>query len=384
MILEPLSRLCLHITDGSHNPPKGIEFSNFIMLSSKNVMDDGITLSSPRYLSEAAFQAEDKRTKVSFGDVLLTIVGTIGRSSVVPEELQKITLQRSVAVLKPDPQSVVPRFLMYALQAGAQQLNEQARGVAQKGIYLKTLRDFCIPKPPLAEQQRIVAILDEAFAGIATATANAEKSLANARELFDAVRAASMNNGNWPTRNLGDIATNLDRLRQPITKKDRHAGSIPYYGASGQVDSVRDHIFDEDLLLVSEDGANLLARTYPIAFSISGKSWVNNHAHVLRFEQMETQRFVEAFLNGISLEPYVSGMAQPKLNQKQLNAIPIPLPDLDEQRAIVDRLSNLAGHVEDLEAIYIAKENSLSELKRIILTKAFSGELTSVEQAVAA
>ena len=99
------------------------------------------------------------------------------------------------------------------------------------------------------------------------------------------------------------------------------------------VDYVDDYIFDEDLLLVSEDGANLLARTYPIAFPISGKNWVNNHAHVLRFENMATQKFVEYYLNSIRLDDYVSGMAEPKLNQKMLNSILITLPKTtDEQR----------------------------------------------------
>jgi type I restriction enzyme S subunit len=101
------------------------------------------------------------------------------------------------------------------------------------------------------------------------------------------------------------------------------------------VDYVADYIFDEDLLLVSEDGANLLARTYPIAFSISGKTWVNNHAHVLRFAERATQRFVEYYLNSISLEPYVSGMAQPKLNQRSLNSLSIPVPPIAEQKQIV-------------------------------------------------
>lgn len=139
----------------------------------------------------------------------------------------------------------------------------------------------------------------------------------------------------WVTKLLGEIANNLDSKRIPITKADREPGEIPYYGASGVVDHVKGHIFDEELLLVSEDGANLLARTYPIAFSVSGKTWVNNHAHVLQFEAKPTQKFVELYLNSIPLEPYVSGMAQPKLNQKQLARIPIPFPPLDEQQRIV-------------------------------------------------
>ncbi len=139
----------------------------------------------------------------------------------------------------------------------------------------------------------------------------------------------------WEIKYLDKLCENLDSKRVPITKSSRKSGYIPYYGASGIVDYVADYIFDEDLLLVSEDGANLLTRTYPIAFSITGKTWVNNHAHVLRFKEKITQSFIEYYLNSISLEPYVSGMAQPKLNQKSLNSIAIPFPPLPEQKRIV-------------------------------------------------
>ncbi len=103
--------------------------------------------------------------------------------------------------------------------------------------------------------------------------------------------------GNWSIEKLGKVAENLDNRRVPITSSDREAGDVPYYGASGVVDYVNGFIFDEDLLCVSEDGANLVARTYPIAFPISGRTWVNNHAHVLQFENACTQKFVEVYLN---------------------------------------------------------------------------------------
>ncbi|HAY94227.1 restriction endonuclease subunit S, partial [Shewanella sp.] len=125
---------------------------------------------------------------------------------------------------------------------------------------------------------------------------------------------------------LGGLAENLDSMRKPITSCLRESGTIPYYGASGIVDYVKDYIFDGDFLLVSEDGANLLARNTPIAFSVSGKSWVNNHAHVLKFNTYVERRFVDIYLNSIELTPYISGAAQPKLNQKNLNSIPIPIP----------------------------------------------------------
>ena len=146
----------------------------------------------------------------------------------------------------------------------------------------------------------------------------------------------------WEVVKLRDICENLDARRIPITTQDRESGKIPYYGASGIIDYIDKFIFNEDLLCVSEDGANLIDRNYPIAFSISGETWVNNHAHVLRFKNRATQIIVENYLNSINLEYYLTGMAQPKLNQAKLSIILIPKPSLEkEQQFIADCLSSL-------------------------------------------
>lgn len=170
----------------------------------------------------------------------------------------------------------------------------------------------------------------------------------------------------WSVRKLGDIAENLDNKRVPITSSDRQAGSIPYYGASGIVDFVKDFIFDEDLLCVSEDGANLVARTYPIAFPISGKTWVNNHAHVLKFEQACTQKFVEIYLNSIKLDDFITGMAQPKLNKAMLDSIPVPHPGIPEQERIADCLTSLdnliAAASQELETLKTHKKGLMLQL----------------------
>jgi type I restriction enzyme S subunit len=241
------------------------------------------------------------------------------------------------------------------------------------------LKELYVAIPPFPEQKRIVAILGEAFASIDASIANTEKNLANARELFESYLNSVFNQPvmKEATQKLPEVCENLDRKRIPITKSRRMPGDIPYYGATGVVDHVKDYIFDEDLLLVSEDGANLLARTYPIAFSISGKAWVNNHAHVMRFSSSESQRFVEYYLNSITLEPYVSGMAQPKLNQKALNSITIPVPSADEKRIIVDKLDEIVAGKDQLSKIYQQKLTALAELKQSLLQKAFSGELTA-------
>ena len=223
-----------------------------------------------------------------------------------------------------------------------------------------------------------MGILDEAFDGIATAKANAEKNLQNAHALFDSHVSAlfTQRGGEWVESTVDKLATNLDNKRVPITKSKRTSGDYPYYGASGIVDYVGGYIFDGDTLLVSEDGANLLARSTPIAFSVSGKYWVNNHAHILKFENMATQRFVEFYLESIKLDEYITGAAQPKLNQKALNSIPIPIPKaVDAQAKIVSGIESLQEETQRLASIYQRKLAALDELKKSLLHQAFTGQL---------
>jgi type I restriction enzyme S subunit len=117
-------------------------------------------------------------------------------------------------------------------------------------------------------------------------------------------------------------------------------------------------------------------RSTPIAFSVSGKYWVNNHAHILKFESMATQRFVEFYLESIKIDDFVTGAAQPKLNQKALNSIPIPIPlKPSDQESIVAHLDALAAETQRLTRIYEQKLAALAALKKSLLHQAFSGEL---------
>ena len=170
----------------------------------------------------------------------------------------------------------------------------------------------------------------------------------------------------WKSQMLASVAENLDNRRVPITSSDRQPGEVPYYGASGIVDHVSGYIFDEDLLCISEDGANLVARTYPIAFPVAGKTWVNNHAHVLRFAHTCTQKFVEVYLNAIKLDDFITGMAQPKLNKAMLESIPIPYPDIPEQKRIADCLGSLDDRIttatQELEVLKTHKKGLMQQL----------------------
>lgn len=278
-------------------------------------------------------------------------------------------------------QALSNEFLYYYLSRPQFRTEGAARmggAVGQQRVPKEFIESYPIPVPPLPEQRRIVGILDEVFEGIAASKANAEKNLQNARALFEShLQSVFTKRGpGWVESTVDTLSTNLDSKRVPITKNVRTSGKYPYYGASGIVDYVDDYIFEGDTLLVSEDGANLLARSTPIAFSVSGRYWVNNHAHILKFERMATQRFVEFYFAGIKLDEYITGAAQPKLNQRALNSIPIPIPKtIEEQERVVESLQSAQAETQALESIYCQKLAALDELKKSLLHQAFTGKL---------
>ena len=158
-----LELLCEKITDGSHNPPKGVDISTYLMISSQNIHDDKIDYKDVRFLSEDDFVKEDKRTNIRVGDVLLTIVGAIGRSAVV-EEQKSFTCQRSVCVIHPKKDEVNSIFLKHMLDCIITQIESEARGIAQKGIYLNQVKKLQVIKPTLEIQNefaKFVKLIDK-------------------------------------------------------------------------------------------------------------------------------------------------------------------------------------------------------------------------------
>ena len=149
----------------------------------------------------------------------------------------------------------------------------------------------------------------------------------------------------WEIKKLGEVCEILDHLRVPITKKDRREGVYPYYGASGVQDYVDSYIFDGRYLLVGEDGAKWGANDKS-AYIIEGKSWVNNHAHILKLNNIISDRLVEYYLVSKDLQEYITGAVVPKLTQQALRSIPVPIPPREEQERIVVELDCLSGVIE--------------------------------------
>ena len=136
------------------------------------------------------------------------------------------------------------------------------------------------------------------------------------------------NSKGLPMRPFGELVSNQDGRRKPVKASDRaeRQGKYPYYGASGIIDYVEEYLFDD--LLIGEDGANLLARSTPIALLARGEYWVNNHTHVVTYNGNADLTYLCAAPNLRDLTDYVTGSAQPKLNQANLNRMPIPVPSL--------------------------------------------------------
>lgn len=264
------------------------------------------------------------------------------------------------------------RYIGYCLQS--LDLSKYKQGAAIPHIYFRDYGEQLVKVTDNWEEQHsIVSRLDSAFSHIDALKANAEKQLNEARKLFQAELTECMKpKEGWEEKTLPKLSENLDSIRKPVTKKDRTEGIYPYYGASGIVDYVDNYLFDEDLLCISEDGANLLMRTYPIAFPISGKAWVNNHAHVLRFKCMSTQRYVEYYFAGLKLDEYITGAAQPKLTQKALNSIIISIPSsLAEQSSIVSHLNSLSSTIRKLEELQQKTIAECDALKQAMLREVF-------------
>ena len=174
----------------------------------------------------------------------------------------------------------------------------------------------------------------------------------------------------WSKELLKDIVVFLDGKRKPIKSEDRSkiSGPYPYYGATGIIDWVNDFIFDDHLILMGEDGENILSRSLPHVFQIKGKTWVNNHAHVLKPKDFVDIGYLTAYLESLRYEKYNSGSAQPKLNKAVCEKIPVSLPPLPEQKKIAQILSTWDSAISATERLLENSQQRKKALMQQLLT----------------
>jgi len=255
--------------------------------------------------------------------------------------------------------------------------------------------ELCIPSRK--EQDRIANFLDQKTAEIDTAIAKKQRLI----ELLKEQKAILINQAvtkglnpdvpmrdsgvewigevpeHWEVRKVKVSLTNLDSRRVPLSSSERGKMTerrYDYYGASGAIDKVDDYIFDESLILVAEDGANLVMRNLKLAFIATGKYWVNNHAHILKPINGDIDYLCNA-LECVDYNPYITGAAQPKLTKDAIKNIYLPYPSSIEQKQISEKLSAVVQQDETQQELIKEEIELLNELKQILITSAVTGKI---------
>ncbi|MFS2802614.1 restriction endonuclease subunit S [Phocaeicola vulgatus] len=182
----------------------------------------------------------------------------------------------------------------------------------------------------------------------------------------------------WCLTDIGELLINRDGERKPVSSviRSKQTSKIyDYYGAAGVIDKVDSYLFDERLLLIGEDGANLLSRNKNNAFFAEGRYWVNNHAHVLDATDKNLLDFIAIVINSMKLDDYITGSAQPKLSQDNLNKIPIVLPPLAEQQRIIAEIKKWFTLIDQIEQGKADLQTTIELTKSKILDLAIHGKL---------
>jgi type I restriction enzyme S subunit len=351
--------------------------------------------------------------KIQLGDFLISRANTLELvgSCVMVKQLSK-NLYLSDKVLRLVLPDEAKYWLLVCLrsQNGRKQIERIASGnqLSMRNISQQAIREIRISLPPLAEQIRIAQKLDDLLVQIETLKTRIDAIPALLKRFRQSVLAAAVSGQltqEWRTANvdteaelarpgkkhtlpagwslipLGRYSINHDGARKPISSKEREfrRGNYPYFGATGQIDSIDGYTHDGEFVLVGEDGANLLTRAKPIAFIAKGMIWVNNHAHVIESPKGHSNAYLAIYLNTLDLTPWVSGSAQPKLNQKNMNEIPIHVPPITEQTEIVRRVEKLFAFVDQLEAKVTIAKARIDGLPQSIIAKAYRGDLVQQE-----
>ena len=276
-------------------------------------------------------------------------------------------------------------------------VNESTYGTKMPRANWQYIRRLQIPLPPRNVQAAIASFLRSRTYEIDGVIADCEREIELLQEYRKAVISEAVTKGldpNVPMKDsgiewIGDIPKfwrlskvkfafiNRDAARVPIeaSKRDQNSEKLyPYYGASGVVDYIADFIFDEPLLLIGEDGANLRLRNLPLVYAASGKYWVNNHAHILEPSADIEYWYAYYQLELVDLAGYLTGSTQPKLTTEHLSSVPIVLPSLSEQRAIVAYLDKKTAEIDAFITDYQSMTDSLREYRKSLVYEAVTGK----------
>lgn len=306
---------------------------------------------------------ESPEIQLKNNDIIFSKDGSLGNPAIIKNMPKKATINGTMMLIRLNyiNDNVSPNYF-YQI-CNSQYFKKMVSLIKSGGtvphIFQRDIINFTFPIPKTLEEQEKIAnflsIVDkkvENLANTITSLENQKKGLL--QQIFSQKLRFKDKNGNnypnWEKKKLEDIAIFLDNKRKPLEQSERIHGKYPYYGASGIIDYVNNYIFDEELILLSEDGANIIDRNYPICYIATGKYWVNNHAHVLKTKSQYLNKFLCEALERLNYNKYNTGTAQPKLNQDVCRKIILSIPCLEEQTKIADFLSAFDRKLDNQKA----------------------------------
>lgn len=334
-------------------------------------------------------------TLVPAGSLIFSKRAPIG--AVVVSSVVLCTNQGCLSSVPYKPELTCVRYFYYVMAVAAEQYELLGSGTTFKEISATNFSNFVLPVPVYEEQQQIVAYLDTKCSQVDTLIANVQAQIEKLKQYKQSLITEVVTRGLDPSvpmkdsgvewigkiashfnmKRLKDVALVLDQYRKPITADQRSQDAdvlYDYYGASGVIDKIDGYTIDDHVMLIGEDGANLRMRNLPLMYEVNGKAWINNHAHILKPKDGVDFNYLFYALEGLDLNPYITGSAQPKLSQENLRIISIPIPALEEQVRIAEFIHKQQSMVDQLLALKQAKIDKLSEYKKSLIYEYVTGK----------
>lgn len=366
--IKPLGEVC-HVIGGGTPPKDRPEYyDGEIPWATVRDMRADIIERTEFTITRAAVEASATNVIPARNVVIATRVGLgkvclIERPTAINQDLR--------GVIPRDPQQLEVKFLFWWLKSVAHLIEKEGTGATVQGVKLPFIKSLGLPLPPLPEQRRIVAILDDAFEAIATAKANTVKNLQNARELPAVFMRRSLATGadSWTESTIGEQVT-LQRGFD-ITKDLQRDGSVPVV-SSGGVRSYHDtHMVRAPGVVMGRKG------TLGKVFFLEEDFWPHDTTLWVKDFKGNDPRFVYRFFAVLEVKGLDSGAANPALNRNQVHALCVLWPPLDDQVALAERIERISAGADQLASTYAAKLAALDELKKSLLHQAFTGQLTA-------
>lgn len=385
--------------DRGKNYPSGDDLvdDGIVFLSSNNIHDVVLDVSpeKSKYITNEHYKLL-AGAKIKINDIIYCLRGSVGLCA-INQSASEGTIASSLLDIR--PKNVSPKFLNYYLQSPANTIQTlmNMNGSCASNLSAENVANYYLIEPPINEQNKIANYLDQKCSEIDAITKDIQSQIETLEQYKRSVITEAVTKGLDPDVELKDsgiewigkissdfrithlkyVCLVLDGHRKPIAadKRTQNAEKLyDYYGASGVIDQIDGYTIDDDVLLIGEDGANLVLRNLPLIYQVHGKAWINNHAHILKPKNELNYYYAYYMLESLDIHIYITGSAQPKFNQLALLNMFIILPPYKKQCEIAHYLNTKCTEIDEIIAEKNKQLNILADYKKSLIFEYVTGK----------